>query len=825
MRGARAAVAVAAVAVVHVTAAAPAVAPGEWAPAAAPFGALSAQARAGDALGQAVALSASGEVVAGGAPFAQGANEEVEAGAAHSAARGGSWAVGGGWASARAPVHGGGSGDQLAQTGLALSGDGTTMAAGAMRAPNGSNTRAGYARIYAWSEDEAAWEQRFQVAGAEANEYSGSALALSHDGSTVAIGAYGHTSGGLNMRGCVRVYRESATGWSKVGDTLKGVAGGDMLGTSVGLSADGDVVAVGAQSNRENGINAGMAMVFAWDAVEGAWVQRGASMHGSAPNQRFGCALGLSADGTALVVGARGDQTFGTASGKAIVMEWVDVDSSWLQLGEAIHGEGQGERAGQSVAISRGATTVVAVGSPGWSSSTGRTRVFHWDHDTEWVMRGWPLNGSATGDGFGFSVALSQGGTTLAVGAYQADVTGTDSGSVHVFDFGGNLGAPPPGSPPPAIPPTPESPSPDGQWSMPGAPPPALDDGVPPFPGTPPPALENGTTPTPSGEGGGPPSPVPDAGEPPPASPSLSPSPSPSAAPPMVSTRLSATFVLVFELDYEALEAEGLLATFTSEYAASIASIAGVDGDEVFTNAAEDEFGGVRILTAVLLPEGEDDEALRGMVATGQLAEQVWAESASVRSALSADGGATALGAPTGFEVGSTGAGVIVSLDTGHGPGGMQLSRDLDDQRATFSDVQIEAVDESDLPTEEDDEQFYMVEYYGLPVYLWASIGLGFVLQVASAVAFVRSRRARGAGAPVGANLAPPPPPPPPSRPSAPPMPPAAQGGMMSLAMAASGDDGTTTFSNPLLQGGGRGYAESGWSAGGWDEESAGGWK
>ena len=65
---------------------------------------------------------------------------------------------------------------------------------------------------------------------------------------------------------------------------------------------------------------------------------------------------------------------------------------------------------------------------------------------------------------------------------------------------------------------------------------------------------------------------------------------------------------------------------------------------------------------------------------------------------------------------------------------------------------------------------------------------------------------------------------PPPSRPSAPPMPPAAQGGMMSLAMAASGDDGTTTFSNPLLQGGGRGYAEL-WSAGGWDEESAGGWK
>ena len=78
---------------------------------------------------------------------------------------------------------------------------------------------------------------------------SGSAVALSFYGDTVAIGAIFNDGGGF-WSGHVRVFSWDGLVWSQKGPDLDGASSGDNLGSSVALSADGDIVAAGAPGNR-----------------------------------------------------------------------------------------------------------------------------------------------------------------------------------------------------------------------------------------------------------------------------------------------------------------------------------------------------------------------------------------------------------------------------------------------------------------------------------------------------------------------------------------------------------------------------------------------
>ena len=75
---------------------------------------------------------------------------------------------------------------------------------------------------------------------------AGSSVALSSDGTILAIGAYGHE----NYKGTVRVYKWYGSSWNMIGTEgeLDGLVG-DLAGRSVALSSDGTIVAVGAYSH------------------------------------------------------------------------------------------------------------------------------------------------------------------------------------------------------------------------------------------------------------------------------------------------------------------------------------------------------------------------------------------------------------------------------------------------------------------------------------------------------------------------------------------------------------------------------------------------
>ena len=95
----------------------------------------------------------------------------------------------------------------------------------------------------------------------------------------VAIGAYGNDGNGINS-GHVRLYAWDGSSWVQRGSDIDGEAAGDLSGSSVSLSADGSMVAIGAYGNDGNGIDSGHVRLYAWNGS--SWVQRGSDIDGEA---------------------------------------------------------------------------------------------------------------------------------------------------------------------------------------------------------------------------------------------------------------------------------------------------------------------------------------------------------------------------------------------------------------------------------------------------------------------------------------------------------------------------------------------------------------
>jgi hypothetical protein len=89
-----------------------------------------------------------------------------------------------------------------------------------------------------------AWDQLDNIDG-EAAFGIGSSVALSDDGSIVAIGDF-RDSGNGNGSGHVRIFEWNDETWVQLGDDIEGEAAWDASGWAVDLSSDGKLFAIGA---------------------------------------------------------------------------------------------------------------------------------------------------------------------------------------------------------------------------------------------------------------------------------------------------------------------------------------------------------------------------------------------------------------------------------------------------------------------------------------------------------------------------------------------------------------------------------------------------
>ena len=320
---------------------------------------------------------------------------------------------------------------------VSLSSDGTRVAIGAYLNDGANGSDSGHVRVYKLSGG--SWIQLgSDINGEAADDFSGESVSLSSNGTRVAIGA-GGSNGNGNNAGQVRIYDWNGTAWTQLGADIDGEAAGDNSGNSVALSSNGTRVAIGAIGNDDNGNDSGHVRVYDWNGT--AWTQVGTDIDGEVGNDQSGYSVSLSSDGTRVAIGAN---TNDDSAGQVRVYDWNG--SAWTQLGADIDGEAAYDYSGYSVSLSSDGTRVAigANANDGNGANAGHVRVYGWN-GTAWTQLGTDIDGEAASDLSGSSVSLSSDGTRVAIGAYLNDgANGNDSGHVRVYRFASASSAPTP---------------------------------------------------------------------------------------------------------------------------------------------------------------------------------------------------------------------------------------------------------------------------------------------------------------------------------------------------------------------------------------------
>jgi hypothetical protein len=268
------------------------------------------------------------------------------------------------------------------------------------------------------------------IDGEAADDYSGYSVALSSDGTVVAIGARYNDDNGL-AAGHVRVYKNIAGTWTQIGSDIDGEAAGDYLGISVSISSDGSVVATGATFNSGNGFFAGHVRIY--ENIAGTWTQIGSDIDGEVAYDYSGSSVSLSDDGSVVVIGATHNDGNGTDAGHVRIYE--NIAGSWTQVGNDIDGEAASDYSGRFVSLSADGSIVAigASGNDGNGSNAGHVRIYENIAGT-WTQIGQDIDGEAADDNSGSSVSLSSDGSIVAIGALFNNGNGTDAGHVRVYE-------------------------------------------------------------------------------------------------------------------------------------------------------------------------------------------------------------------------------------------------------------------------------------------------------------------------------------------------------------------------------------------------------
>ena len=179
----------------------------------------------------------------------------------------------------------------------------------------------------------------------EANgDNSGSSVSLSSDGSIVAIGAPDN-DGNETYSGHVRVYQNVNNIWTQLGSDINGESYTDSLGSSVSLSEDGSTVAIGAPGTLQLDYPKGYVRIYKFDNANNTWTQLGSDINGDI-SDHSGYSVSLSADGSIVAIGAI---THGNYIGNVRIYQ--NINNTWNKVGGDIGGEADHDYSGISVIV------------------------------------------------------------------------------------------------------------------------------------------------------------------------------------------------------------------------------------------------------------------------------------------------------------------------------------------------------------------------------------------------------------------------------------------------------------------------------------------
>jgi hypothetical protein len=330
------------------------------------------------------------------------------------------------WVQKGVDIDGEAMGDEFGRY-VSLSADGLILAVGAPF-NDGNGTSSGHVRIFEYNSTTSLWDQvGADIDGEAAGDEQGTSVCLSADGTIVAMGAYKNDDGGTD-RGHTRIYKYNGTSWNQIGVDIDGEADNDRSGYSVSLNANGTLVAIGAYLNDGGGTSSGHTRIY--QNVSDNWIQVGEDIDGIAGDES-GVSVSLSDDGLIVAVGA-----YKHLSAKGCTRIYKNIAGTWTQLGANIDGEIAGDQSGKFVSLNS-TGSMVAIGdplsngkAPGFTYA-GQTRVFYNNAGT-WTQLGQDIEGESVTAYCGYGLGINDDGTKLAVGYYGVL---TETGKVSVFDL------------------------------------------------------------------------------------------------------------------------------------------------------------------------------------------------------------------------------------------------------------------------------------------------------------------------------------------------------------------------------------------------------
>ncbi len=401
-------------------------------------------------------------------------------------------------------------GNDLFGDALSLSADGNTLAVGATNEGSNAtgidgneadNSAPVSGAVYIFTRNGNSWNQQAYIKASNTNagDFFGTALSLSTDGNTLAVGATLEASNAIGIggdegnnsmlgSGAVYVFTRSSNTWSQQAylkasntDSL------DLFGKALSLNADGNTLAVGAngEASSAKGVDGNQAdntanssgAVYVFTRNANIWSQQ---VYLKASNtdvqDLFGENLSLSDDGNTLAVGATGeasaltgidrDDTNNGSVATGAVYVFTRNNTIWSQqVYIKSFNAGMRDFFGGSLSLSADGN-FLAVGATGEESNatgidgdeldnsaptSGAVYTFTRSGAT-WIKQAYiKASNTEMDDSFGWSLSMSDDGNTLAVGAKdeasnasgvggnQSDNSAPLSGAMYTFTSSGGI--------------------------------------------------------------------------------------------------------------------------------------------------------------------------------------------------------------------------------------------------------------------------------------------------------------------------------------------------------------------------------------------------
>lgn len=340
---------------------------------------------------------------------------------------------------------------------VALSRDGSTAIIGSPGKNNAQGT------VYVFTRSGENWTQQAEITASDGAfvDYFGASVALSNDGNTALVGAWGKD----HFLGAAYVFTRSGTNWSQQ-TRLAFNTSNVNIGKVLALSGDGRTAFVTAYQSIYP------VAVYVFTRTSTGWMIQEAplALSNSRLPDAFGSSLALSEDGNTAVIGAPGTTALlqpGVYITTGAVYIFVRSNGIWIQQaglnippnGRSADDYGTADF-GSTVALSADGNTAL-VGAPGATqnfSRTGKAHVFT-RSGTIWTWQADLIQSDAQFQGhFGNVVSISADGATALVGATgkraaylfsktaagwasAATLTASDGAPLDSFGFAGVLAA------------------------------------------------------------------------------------------------------------------------------------------------------------------------------------------------------------------------------------------------------------------------------------------------------------------------------------------------------------------------------------------------